>query len=704
MKTLENRPTNLPTQPTPLVGRARELDELRTLLLHQDIRLLTLTGAGGTGKTRLALQLAAQSVDAFSDGTWFVNLAALTDPALVLSTVAQTLGIREEPGRPIADSLADQLAAKNTLLVLDNFEQVAEAAAAVADLLVHTTKPKLIVTSRARLQLSAEHEYPVPTLADAEALALFAERAQAVKPTFSVNGNRAVVVEICRRLDHLPLAIELAAARIKLLPEKALLARLDHRLKLLGGGAHDRPARQQTLRAAIDWSYSLLTADEQKLFTRLAVFAGGRTLEAIEAVCNRDGELDTFESVASLVDKSLLRQEETDDGDPRLVMLETIHEYGSERLEASADADEMRQRHAHYFAQLAEAREFDIQGPREEQWLKEMQAELDNFRAAIAWAVKVRDAELALRITGALHGFWYHTGDWSEGRAAVEAALALEAGEPESIARSKALAAAGELAALQGDVATADRYLGERLHFFERRRDDAGIASTLQLLGHLATFRGDFASARDLYERSLDLERGSPAGSRAPWQHLTVCLNNLGWTQLVLGDVEAARATLSEGLDAARARGSRLLESSLLNNLARIALLDDPERARSLLAESLAGLRDLKMRLLLVEAFDLLGRTAARLGDPEHAGFFTGAAEAVADVLAFKGFGDDPAERERALTPARANPGWVDAVARGRQATLEEAFAKALDFASGSVLPFRPNVLGDARLSQPPTS
>ena len=368
IRTLATRPNNLPLQPTPFLGREDQVARVVDLLSRDDVRLLTITGPGGVGKTRLALQAAADQLEDFPDGVWFVDLSVLDDPALVPSVIAGILGVREE-GSGIANRLAAMLAEKQLLLVLDNFERVVDAASVVADLLARAPGVKVLTTSRTPLHAYGEREFPLPpfpmpdpahlppveTLSQYEAVRLFIERAQAVKPDFAVTtANAPAVAEICSRLDGLPLAIELAAAHVKVLPPQALLTRLEKRLPLLTGGARTLPARQQTMRGAIAWSHDLLDEDEQVHFRRVAVFAGGCTLEAAEAVVNQEGTRDVFVGIAALVDKSLLRQEEGAEGEPRFRMLETVREFGLERLEASGEESATRHRHTRYFLDLAE--------------------------------------------------------------------------------------------------------------------------------------------------------------------------------------------------------------------------------------------------------------------------------------------------------------------------------------------------------------
>jgi predicted ATPase/class 3 adenylate cyclase len=462
LRTLDAYRNNLPLQPTPLIGREKEVSEVCDLLRGDETRLLTLTGPGGIGKTRLALQVAADLLEDFPEGTFFAPLATLSEADLLLAALAETLGVKETAEQPLDEILKDYLKERRLLLVLDNFEQVLGAAPAVTGLLAGAPGLKVLATSRAPLGLYGEHVFPVPPLSlpdlkrppplerltQYEAVGLFVERARAIKPDFKVTNESApAVAEICVRLDGLPLAIELAAARITMLPPRAMLQRLGTRLKLLTGGARDLPERQRTLRATIEWSFALLDEGEQLLFGRLAVFSGGRTLEAIEAICDPEGDLpvEAFEGISSLLDKSLLRQEEGPNGEPRFVMLETVHEFAREKLEDSAEAQEIKRAHAEYFLILAEEAYPELRGPDQLEWLERLEVEHDNMRAALTWASERKVVEVALRLGGALRWFWMARGYHSEGRRWLEEALAIDGrGSPES--RSMALAGAGMLA------------------------------------------------------------------------------------------------------------------------------------------------------------------------------------------------------------------------------------------------------------------
>src|SRR5215208_2755382 len=469
LNTLEARRNNLPAQPTALVGRERELEEVLALVRNPAVRLLTLTGPGGTGKTRLGLQAAAELTDEFEDGVFFVALAAISDPVLVAPMIARTLGLTESGNQPPEDLLKGYLRHRQVLLLLDNFEQVLGAGSLLDTLLSAASGLKVLATSRTPLRLYGEHEFPVPPLSlpdpeslppvelltRYEAVRLFVERAMALRPDFSLTEENApAVVEICARLDGLPLAIELAAARTKLLPPQALLSRLGNRLKLLTGGARNPPERQRTLRNAIEWSHDMLDEGEKTLFARLAVFSGGSTLEAIEVVCDAEGDLpvDALEGVSSLLDKSLLGREEASDEQSRFVMLETIHEYAREKLRESGEAEELGRAHAQYYLALAE--EAELVGPEQAWWLERLEAEHDNLRAALNRSLEAGDSGTALRIGGAVWRFWYVRGHFSEGRRWL--ASGLSGGEMAPVGvRARALLGLGELALWQGDYTRA---------------------------------------------------------------------------------------------------------------------------------------------------------------------------------------------------------------------------------------------------------
>ena len=443
LKTLDSRPNNLPVQLTSLIGREKEGAAVQNLLQREDVRLVTLTGPGGTGKTRLGLQVAAELSDLFPDGVYFVNLAPLSDPTLVVSTIAQTLGIYEMAGQSLLERLKEVVHQQQVLLVLDNFEQVVSSAPQVTDLLGTCPKLKLLVTSREVLRVRSEHEFAVPPLALPDpthlpdlvhlsqyaAVALFIQRAQAVKPDFQVTSADAyAIAAICVRLDGLPLAIEFAAARVNLFSPQALLARLDQRLQILTSGPRDAPARQQTLRKTLTWSYDLLTTHEQRMFRRLSVFVSGCTLEAVEDICaalgQDNGAGQVLEGVGSLLDKSLVQHIEREDGETRVLMLETIREYGLEVLAVGGETEATRQAHAGYFLQFAEKAEAQLIGPQQAEWLDRLDREHDNLRAALRWLLEQGEGthhlEMALRLSTALRRFWVMRGHMREGLTFME--------------------------------------------------------------------------------------------------------------------------------------------------------------------------------------------------------------------------------------------------------------------------------------------
>jgi predicted ATPase/class 3 adenylate cyclase len=733
VKTLENRPTNLPTQATALVGREREIEEVADLIGRGDVRLLTLTGAGGAGKTRLALQVAADVLERFPDGVFFISLAAVTASELVIPTIAQTLAVREKPAESSAETLREYLREREVLLLLDNFEQVIEGGVSIAELLAACPGLKVLATSRAPLRLSGEHVYGVPplavpgpkTLADARALsqydavALFVARATAVKPGFRVTDeNAAAVAEICVRLDGLPLALELAAARVPILPPRALAQRLGQRLDLLTGGARDLPARQQTLRNTIDWSHDLLSEDEQRLFARLAVFVAGCLLEAAETVCQRDGQrpIDVLDTLASLVEKNLLREEQAGAAEPRFSMLETIRDYALDRLEASGEAPELRRRHAEYFLVLAETSEPEILGADQLEWLERLDAEQDNFRAAYGFLLEAGEAELALRLIGTLRRAWVARGYLAETRSLLEDAL-LNIGRVAPPVRAKALYGLGRVALVQGDYDAALTRLEESALLFGELGDRDGLAYSLADQGWIAAERGDPAQARRLAGAGLaEARRAGNKTTSAAALHVLACaalderayararslfdeslglrrelgdkrntansLCFLGAVELLDGEYGPAKALLEESLTLARELRNVLVECAALANLALVALLaGDAEEAARFAAESLGLCRDVGDKRTTVECLHAFAGVAAAQGEPHRSVVLSGAAERLhADIKA------PPSPAEAAVSEsfapvARAvldEAAFEAAWKQGYGMTLDEAFVYAL--------------------------
>jgi predicted ATPase/DNA-binding CsgD family transcriptional regulator len=516
---------HLPTYLTPLLGREQEVVEACSLLRRPDVRLVTLTGTGGIGKTRLAVQLANELLTDFAGGVYFVSLAPLSDSELVIPAIAQTLAVKESRAGSLMDLLKSFLKDKHVLLVLDNFEQLLPAAPHVADLLTSCSHLKILVTSRATLHIHGEHEFLVSPLAVPDlthlpeqevlsqyaAVTLFLQCAQAVKPAFQLTSTNArPIAEICAHLDGLPLAIELAAARIKLLPPEALLVRLGKRMTVLTSGSHDAPARHQTLRRTIKWSYDLLDAQERRLFRWLSIFVGGCTLEAAEVVCDEatDVAMDVLEGVSSFIDKSLLQQTELEGNEPRLVMLETIREYGLEVLQESGEAEMSHRAHAQYYLALAEEAEPHLRGTQQVLWWKRLEREQENLRAALSWLIGQEEGELALRLSGALWWFWNIRGYWSEGGRWLEAVLGLPQAQGRTVRRAKALRGAGVLAHRSGHGHSAARSLFEESVAISRElADKRGLAEALDGLARSMFIQNDYIAARRHQEESLALAR-----------------------------------------------------------------------------------------------------------------------------------------------------------------------------------------------------
>jgi predicted ATPase/class 3 adenylate cyclase len=682
LKTLKN--TNLPVPASPLVGRVRELRQLAALLTRAEVRLLTLTGPGGAGKTRLAIALAAELVERYRNGVFFVALAAVREPALVLPSMTQTLGVREVPGEALAETLMDHVRERELLLLLDNFEQVAEAAGLLSDLLAAAPKLTILVTSRGQLRLSGEFCYPVPPLSlpdpartdeleelrASEAVSLFSARAQAARPDFALTDeNASAVAEICLRLDGLPLALELAAARVTVLSPSALVARLTKRLAVLTGGARDLPARQQTLRATLAWSYDLLPEVEQAVVARFGVFVGGATLSAAEAVCAGEGGPDLLDGLASLVDNSLLRREEDEAGEPRFRMLETVREYALERLEAHGDAATVKRRHADFFLALAEEAEPHLFGPEEPEWLSRLEREHQNLRAALAYFRDEGERERELRFASAVSDFWRIRGHIGEGRHWLHDALAGDVKRtPASV---KALCELSYLADRQGDHEQAKAYAGQALRISREIGDGEGVWRALIRLGGLAQDAREYERARTLYEESLALARGV-GDSRL----IGMSLGDLGLLARDEGDYERATVLQRESLTCARLNANPMTVAIALANLAEVMLLRDcREEARALAAESLLICDATASPDLMAACLEIIGAIAAEQGDGDRAARLCGAANRLREEL---GTTLPPFERElneRALAAVQRELGeaaYAAAWAQGRAMTPAE--------------------------------
>jgi predicted ATPase/class 3 adenylate cyclase len=618
LRTLNAIPNNLPTQLTSFLGRQRELTEARQLL--GDARLLTLTGPGGTGKTRLSLQIATDESDRFPDGIYFVPLGTLSQADLVLPTIAQAVGVID-PGTAPLDRLAEFIGSKCLLLVLDNFEQVIDAAPQVAELLARAPKASVLVTSRSPLRVYGEREYPVPPLgvpdprhlpdlerfSTFESVALFVERAMAVRPDFTVTGvNAPAIAEICVRLDGLPLAIELAAARVRVLSPQAIMDRLGDRMALLSSGARDLPERQQTLRGAIAWSHDLLDEADRRLFARFAVFAGGATLDAIGQVVFDPGErADPLDAVVSLVDKSLARQESEPDGEPRFRMLQTIREYALEKLAERGEADHLRERHAAWVVDLVEGNAPRVFGDEQRVVLDRYEIEHDNIRVALAWAVENRRAETALRILAATWRFWQMRGFLAEGREHADRVLAMPETKDLPDARAAALEGGGGMAYWQADMPAARAWYDEALELARGSGDLSRIANAIYNLGFTYGLnREDADRARELSTEAVELYRklGDEDGiARAEW--------GLATTEFFFRDYQRGIGLANHALEIFRRHGDQFMTGWALYILALCNLTIDREAMRRYLEEALpifVGSGDKSGYSLIIDGFATL--------------------------------------------------------------------------------------------------
>jgi predicted ATPase len=650
--------TNLPIQPTPLVGRESELAQVLRLL--EGSRLVTLTGAGGSGKTRLALQAAAELVDEFRDGVWWVSLAALRDPELVEPTVAQIVGAK--------DTLVEHLRGRRMLLLLDNFEHLLEAAPRISDLLAQAADVLVLATSRERLGIAAEQECPVPTLAPPDAIALFVARARQLEPDFEADD---AVREICRRLDGLPLAIELAAARTRVLRPAQILDRLGGALDLLTTGSRDAPGRQQTLRATIQWSHDLLGSEEKTLFARLAVFAGSFELEAAEAICAAK-----LDALAGLIEKNLVRQ--TNEG--RFFMLETIGEFAQEQLQEAREADELRRRHAGFYLEFVEPLRYRLRDM-DSTAIASVDAESDNLRRAMSWAIDHEDKELAERLLRSLWFYWFVRGRTAEGDHLAERVVALSGPVP-TVMSAESLSTAAEFARFLGDLdraATLKEASIAELRVLPERAE--ALTPSVTDLANIEARRGNVERARSLAEEALALridEEARGEGWRGGIAHARFALANIEFRE---GNFELAEWTLEEIVQAERDDEHIADLSEELTALAQVKRgLGKHAEAVAALRESVTLAWELRHEPSVCECLEVSGYLALDAGRPLHAAELWGAAERLRPTTAFGDF-FDAEEHDRTVGRAKAKLGedaFASAVRAGRALELHDAVDHAL--------------------------
>jgi predicted ATPase len=731
----EPRPSNLPVPRTAFIGREPEAAALCQLLARNDVRLLTLTGPGGIGKTRLALQVAGEIGEQFPAGVCFVSLSVVGEPGLIPSAIAQSVGVREMGNQSAQENLKDYLGGLDQpmLLLLDNFEHLVSAAPVISELLSVSPKLKIVVTSQSPLHVYGEHEFPVPPLALPDsrvlpslealarlpAIALFVERARAVKHDFALSSeNASAVAAVCARLDGLPLAIELAAARIKLLSPTAMLARLESCLNLLTGGARDLPARQRTLRGTVDWSYGLLNPAEQTLFRRLAVFSGGCTLEAVEAACDTAGDLrlDVLDGMASMVDKSLAQQVDGAAGETRFIMLSTIREYALERLAASEDVAATRRSHAAYYLVLAE--EGASEAAAHPEWLDRLEVEHDNFRAALEFLIKTGDADWGLRLGTALFHFWETREYLTEGRNRIARLLALEGAAARPKLRSRLLFSAAVLAGEQGDYTSAQRLFDQSLETCVELNDNRGVAVALNALAVNARDRGELATSSLLFERCVAIWRddgdpadvaralsnlanitrlqGEPARASALYEECLAIFRQVGdvagiaWTLNYQGDVARerndltpARSFYEQSLAAFSLSRDGWGIASALSDLAGLSWdQGDNDEARRLYGESIQMFQNLGHKRGIARVLECLAANAAAQSDAVQALRFAGAAAALRQRLVTPLTPAEQHKLEKVLEFARRTLGnaagmtaWMEGWAMPVEQAIQEALA-----------------------------
>jgi predicted ATPase/class 3 adenylate cyclase len=684
LKTLDV-PVYLPAQLTSFVGRERLLEDLTGLL--NGARLVTLTGPGGTGKTRLAVEAARRLAEAFPDGTYFVDLSPITDPRLVAETIASTLRIRVESMLEVLDVITEHLRDRTVLLVLDNFEQVLAEAGTVAEILRAAPGVRGLATSRAPLGISGEREIPVPplevpdpegdpaTLRESEAVALFAERAAFIDPGFSLTDETIrIVAMICARLDGLPLAIELAASRTRVLPPGALLEQLDRRLPVLIGGPRDAPARQRTLRAAIAWSYDLLKERDRAFFRRLSVFAGGFTLDVAAEVVDPEGELgEAVELVELLLEQSLIRRA-SDEG--RFRMLETIREFGVERLDHSGEADPVRRRHARRFLRLAEEAEPHLTGPDQRRWMDPLDDDHDNLRAALRWAIETDEGETALRFGGALWRFWYGRGHLTEGRRWLDAILTLPSAKERTRARARCLTALGGIAYWQSDFEPSDAAYREALEIYRELGEPADLVEALFNQALTRGVMGEPQKAMSLLEQSLGMARELGDRRGEAW-----ALWGLQALNMFAGELEAAQRYGEQSLRAFEELGTDTwgLGNALAGQAGLAAMRGDPQEARDQILRALDVWEDQGNALVIASQLRFLAIAANGAGQAERAVRLAAVAQKLREKVggqvpdAFFPFDEPRDTAAQVLDEETVERAWTE----GMGMTIEEALAYA---------------------------
>jgi predicted ATPase/class 3 adenylate cyclase len=689
LKSLSHLANNLPAQTTSFVGRESDIAQVSALL--DKSRLVTLTGIGGTGKTRLSLQVAADLIEQYADGVWFVELAPLVESSLVASTIGEVLELSEVPGQAILDTLSDALAQKQLLFVLDNCEHLLEACAEVAAAMLKACPElRILASSREVLGIAAETTYavaplPLPknrqdvgALLAAPSVQLFVERAQQVKPNFQLTEENAEAIGfICRRLDGIPLAIELAAARVKIMPPQKLVERLEDRFRYLTGGKREALAHHQTLRATIDWSYDLLDEAEKLLLNRVSVFQGGFVMEAAEGVCAGEGldELEVLDYLSQLVQKSLVEVDEQED-DARYRLLETVRQYAQENLEEAGETKTFHQAHLEHYLALAETAEPELEGAEQLSWLNRLHQEHDNFRGALHWAIQAQQWEAAQRMGGALGRFWMMHGHLSEGRVWLAQALQVEEGV-DPVAQAKALRWAGGLAWTQGDLGEAQGMMEASLAAYRELGDTQGISMALGNLAIVSMDQGDLDGAKALFEESLASlrELGDTYG-------IAMALGNLGNVAMEQGDLEGAKALQKESLALRRELGDTQGIATAVGNLGRIGFLeDDLEEARRQFTDSLKLSQEIGNQVDMNDASAVMASLVHKEGFAEIAAKLQGASARWGEEL---GTPLEPMpqnwydETQAALKDELGEDGYAAAFEAGQQLSLEDMVALAL--------------------------